>query len=308
MINFERMRSLHAVAKHGSVAAAAGALHVTNSAISQQIAKLETEVGVPLLEKNGRGVRITDAAGFLVVRAEQVLSVMERTEAEFDARREAVVGQMTVGAFATAIRGLAPYAMPALRKAHPQLRVTLKEMEPQPAMTSLVRGDIDLVIATDWMNAPLRLAQGLSKKALMDDVADIAIPARHKLASRKSLRLEDLALERWIAWNDHSICYDWLMHTLRSSGHDPEVSHMASEHATQLALVAAGCGICVIPRLGRGSVPPRVKIVEVKPALRRHVYTLWREGSTRRRAIGAAIDAFRRAGACAHRHRVSGQP
>src|SRR5271165_5212019 len=125
MLSFDRLRSLHAVARHGSVFAAADALHVTNSAISQQIAKLESELGEPLLERNGRGVKLTDSALLLVSHTEQLLSVMERAEAEFDARRDAIAGQVSVAAFSTAIRGLAPGALRYLKKTHPQLNVIL---------------------------------------------------------------------------------------------------------------------------------------------------------------------------------------
>ena len=306
MLSFDRLRSLHAVAKHGSVVAAADALHVTNSAISQQIAKLENELGEPLLERSGRGVKLTDSASLLVSHTEQLLVVMERAEAEFDARRDAIVGQVSVAAFSTAIRGLAPVALRYLEKVHPQLKVVLNEREPQLAMSLLTRGDVDVVIATDWINAPLPSVQGLSKTTLMDDIADIALPIGHKLASRKEIKLDDLALDPWVTWHDGSICHDWLLHTLRSCGREPIVSHKANEHASQLALVAAGFGVCVIPRLGRDPLPPNLRIVAVRPALTRHVYALWREESTRRRAIAVTIEAFKvsSAEACARNGKI----
>src|ERR1700678_633702 len=123
MLNFERLRTLHAVAARGSVNAAATALHVTNSAVSQQIAKLESELGQSLLERSGRSVRLTDAAAALVARTQRMLSEMESAEAEFDAQRNRVFGQITVAAFPTAARGLAPLALQNLRSLCPQLEV-----------------------------------------------------------------------------------------------------------------------------------------------------------------------------------------
>ena len=306
MLNFERLRALHAVAAYGSVNAAAVALHVTNSAVSQQIAKLEGELGQSLLEPNGRGVRLTDAAAMLVAHTQQILSLMETAEAEVDAQRATVFGQITVAAFPTAARGLAPHALQHLRDACPQLRVVLTEQDPPDAVALLVRGDIDLVIAQDWENAPLAALDGLSKSPLMDDIADIALSASHPLAGRGMLDLDDLRSERWITWGQigttlgsthfpASWCRDWLVYTLRSRGYEPLVAHTAGEHATQLALVAAGLGVCVIPRLGRDPLPGGIRIVAVRPTLRRHIYAVWRTASTHRRAVGAAVEAFQAA-------------
>jgi DNA-binding transcriptional LysR family regulator len=306
MLNFERLRTLHAVAARGSVNAAATALHVTNSAVSQQIAKLESELGQSLLERSGRGVRLTDAAAALVAHTQRMLSEMESAEAEFDAQRNRVFGQITVAAFPTAARGLAPLALQNLRSLCPQLQVVLTEEDPPESIPLLARGDIDLVIAQDWENAPLPQLEGLSKAPLLDDVADIALPPRHPLAKRGMIDLDDLRSDPWITWGQTGSvlsdmhlparwCDQWLVHTLRSRGHEPVIAHTACEHATQLALVAAGLGVCVIPRLGRDPLPRGVRIVAVRPTLRRHVYALWRATNTRRKAIGVTVEAFRTA-------------
>jgi molybdate transport repressor ModE-like protein len=315
MINFERLRCLHAIATHGSVSAAAAALHVTNSAVSQQIAKLEQELAQPLLEPNGRGVRLTDAASRLVAHTERILSLMERAEAELDEKRGVVFGQITVAAFATAARGLAPDAFRIIRDKSPQLRVMLNEQEPRDALALLIRGDCDLAIAQDWENAPLPELKGLSRVHLLDDIADIALPADHPLSRRAVIDLDELRSDRWITWGPGPVlsdthvpaswCRDWLVQTLRSRGHEPIVAHTAGEHATQLALVGAGLGVCVIPRLGRDPLPRGVCIVGVRPTLRRSVYALWRASSTRRSAIGVAVDAFRSAASMIATSRLS---
>jgi DNA-binding transcriptional LysR family regulator len=165
-------------------------------------------------------------------------------------------------------------------------------MEPGDSIPELERGSLDLVVAQDWAGAPLALPEGLAKAPLLDDVADIALPRGHRLAGRTSIALEDLAGEPWITWPLGSICHDWLRQTLRRHGHDPLVRHTASEYATQLALVAAGLGAAVLPRLGRGPVPAGVRVVGVRPALHRHVYAIWRADATRRTAITAAVAAF----------------
>ena len=292
MLNLERLRTLHAVATHGSLNAAALSLNVTTSAVSQALSKLEEEVGERLLERRGRGVGLTDAAALLSEHAARALSTLAEAEAELDARRGAVAGHLTVGAFATAARGLAPAVLRRMQQAHPDLEVTLHEMEPGDSVPELERGSLDLVVAQDWAGAPLALPEGLAKAPLLDDVADIALPRGHRLAGRTSIALEDLAGEPWITWPLGSICHDWLRQTLRRHGHDPLVRHTASEYATQLALVAAGLGAAVLPRLGRGPVPAGVRVVGVRPALHRHVYAIWRADATRRTAITAAVAAF----------------
>jgi len=292
MLNLDRLRALHAVADRGSLVAAAEALHVTNSAISQQLAKLEDEIGQPLLERNGRGVRLTDAAMVLVAHTVRALSVLEQAEAEIDLQRTELVGRLSIAAFPTAMRGLAPVAVNHIRAAHPKLDVVVHEQEPHESIPLLARGDLDLLIAQDWANQPLALPDGLSRAPLMDDVADVALPAGHRLAGQRAVALEALADQRWIVWQPGTVCHDWLMHTLRTQGYEPIVAHTAGEHATQLALVAAGLGAAVIPRLGRGRVPDGVRMVPVQPSLHRHIYALWRTETSRRRAVQAAVAAF----------------
>jgi len=295
MLNLDRLRALHAVSAHGSIIAAAETLHVTTSAVSQQLAKLEQETGQQLLERHGRGVRLTDAAAALVSRTQHVLSLLEEAEAELEATDTAVAGQITIAAFSTAARGLAPQAIRGLLKKHPQLGITFHEQEPHHSIPNLVRRDVDLIIINDWENAPLALPDGITRAPLFDDVADIALPAKHRLARAKTVKLSDLGGEAWIVWPS-GFCHDFLMHTLRKEGHEPKISHTAGEYQTQLALVAAGLGCCVLPRLGRGDVPKGVSIMPSQPALRRHVYAAWRTHATRRNVIQAAVEQFQISG------------
>ena len=297
MMSLERLRALHAIATYGSVRAAADALQVTTSAISQQMAKLETELGERMLDRNGRGVRLTDAAVRLVKHADRIMSVVAEAEADLEAHRGSVVGRLTLGAFPTAARGLAPRALAALRTPHPDVQVALSELEPEEGVPLVTRGDLDLLIVQDWFNAPLTVSEGLVKSPLLDDLADLALPADHALADHPVIDLRDVAHEPWISWNRRSICHDWLILTLRSQGVEPTIAHHAGEQQTQLALVAAGLGLAVLPRLGRGQLPDGVRVVPVRPALSRHVYAIWRADAARRPAIRAAIEALRTAAA-----------
>lgn len=295
MLNPERLRILNAISHHGSVVGAAEALHVTTSAVSQQMAKLERETGQQLLAKLGRGVRLTEAGRLLAGHAERILSQLDLAQADLEAHRGQAVGDLLLGAFPTAARGLFPEALATLRAEHPGLRPRLTEMEPDTALPRLVRGDIDLAVVLDWYNRPLSLPAGLVQAPLLDDPADVVMPADHPLAGRKRVTLRDFAEDDWVSWPQGAFCNEWLVFTLRAEGIEPRLSHMAEEHHTQLALVGAGLGVAVAPRLGRGPVPEGVAVVPVRDTMRRHVYAVWREDADRRPSIRAAVTALEKA-------------
>jgi DNA-binding transcriptional LysR family regulator len=295
MLDLERLRALHSVATYGSVSAAADVLHVTTSAVSQQLAKLERETGQKLLERNGRGVRLTDAAELLVEHAGRILSLVEQAQSDLEAHRGSVVGQLSLASFPTAIRGLVPVTLRRLRADHPGLRVLVREEDPMQSMPLVARGDLDLAVVQDWNNEPLPVPDGLGKGFICDDVADVAVPGDHPLADRDEVDLKELAGDPWISSSPDSICCDWLLRTLRSVDAEPRIDHMAYEFATQLSLAGAGLGNVILPRMGRCDVPAGVRIVRLRSPLSRRIYAVWREEAARRPAIRAAVEALRAA-------------
>ncbi|MZD04644.1 LysR family transcriptional regulator, partial [Streptomyces sp. SID5785] len=141
------------------------------------------------------------------------------------------------------------------------------------------------------------MPDGLVKASILDDPADIAMPADHPLAGRAEVGLEDFAGDEWITWGEGEFCHEWLLFTLRARGVEPQVGHRAAETHTQLGLVAAGLGVCVAPLLGRHPMPEGVVTVPVRQKVRRHVYVVWRADADRRPSIRAAVDALQKAGA-----------
>ncbi|WP_153814940.1 LysR family transcriptional regulator [Streptomyces sp. SUK 48] len=295
MLNLERLRTLDALARHGSVSAAADALHVTTSAVSQQLGKLEREINQRLLAKNGRGVRLTDAGRLLSEHAARILSQVELAESDLEAHRGQVVGELRLSAFPTAARGLFPVALRALRAEHPGLRVRSSELEPEQGIAAVVRGDLDLAVVLDWYNKPMPVPDGLVKAPLLDDPAEVAMPAGHRLAGHAEVDLAEFAEDEWITWGEGEFCHEWLMFTLRSKGVEPIVGHRAGETHTQLQLVSAGLGVCIAPLLGRHPVPDGVILVPLTQRVRRHVYVIWRADADRRPSIRAAVEALREA-------------
>ncbi len=297
MLSLERLRVLHAIDTYGSVSAAADVLRVTTSAVSQQMAKLERETGQTLISRSGRGVRLTDAGRLLSGHAGRILSLVEVAHADLEAHRGAALGDLRAAAFPTAVRGLFPPALRELRERHPHLRTVVHELEPDHSLPALIRGDIDLAVVLDWYNKPLSVPEGLAKAPLCDDLVDAALPAGHRLAGRDGIDLAELADDDWIAWPDGGFCHEWLVFTLRGQGIEPRIAHHAEEHATVLALVAAGFGVAVMPRLGRGPQPEGISVVPLRRAMSRHIYAVWREDADRRPAIRVAVDALMRSAA-----------
>ncbi|TWP45006.1 LysR family transcriptional regulator [Lentzea tibetensis] len=293
MLDLGRLRALHAIAAHGSVGAAAGALGYTPSAVSQQIAKLERETRTALLEKRGRGVALTDAAQLLVDTAGQVLKLVEEAEVTLEELRGAAVGKLCVGAFPTAARGLLPDVLCALAERHPALDVRVLEIDPTEALDAVTRGELDLAVVHDWANTPLPVPESLSRMRICDDVADVLMPVSNPLSRKAFLEPGDLAGERWMCQPEGSICHDWLVRTFRAAGVEPNLVYRVGEYQTQFALLERGIGVALLPRLGRGPIPGNVRAVPLRPTPTRRLFAAWRTQASRRPAITAALEVIR---------------
>ncbi|MFE9254692.1 LysR substrate-binding domain-containing protein [Streptomyces sp. NPDC006879] len=293
MLDVSRLRALHAVAVHGSVGAAAAALGFSPSAVSQQIAKLERETRTTLLERRGRGVALTEEARHLAETGRELLALMERAETTLEERRGRPGGRLTVAAFASAARGLLPGVLAQLAREHPALDVRLTEVDPHLSVDLVARGVMDLAVTHDWDIAPLPAPEGVSHAVIGEDRCDLLVPAGHPFATRTSVLREDLVGQRWISQPPGRVCHDWLVRTCRAAGHEPELVHIAEENHTMQALVAAGLGIAVLPRLGRGTLPADVVAVDLAPAPMRRLYAVWRSGAARRPAITEAARVLR---------------
>lgn len=295
MLDLGRLRALHAVDAYGSVGAAARALGYTPSAVSQQIAKLERETGTKLLERRGRGVELTDAAQLLVATAGKVLGLVEEAEVALEERRGRPAGRLNVAAFPTAARGLLPPVLAELASLYPALELRMVEADPHVSPDMVARGVVDLAVVHDWDIAPLPVPEALTRVPLGEDRCDLLLPPGHPLAAREVLAREDVAAERWIVQPPGSACHDWLMRTLRACGTEPDVAYHAAEYETQVSLVAAGLGVALVPRLGRGPLPDRVAVRPLDPVPVRGLFALWRTGASRRPAITETVRLLREA-------------
>lgn len=293
MLDLGRLKALHAVHAHGSIGAAATALGYTPSAVSQQISKLERETRTVLLERQGRGVTLTDAAQLLVATAEQLMAIVEKAEVALEEQRGKPSGRLTLAAFPTAASGLLPAVLAELTASCPALELRLLEVDAHLSVDLVARGVVDLAVAHDWDIAPLPAPEGVERCVIGNDACDVLVPAGHRLAGRERLVRSDVAAERWICQPPGSVCHDWLVRTLREAGREPDMAFQVGEYGTQVALVAAGLGIALVPRLGRGPIPEGVRVLPLEPAPVRRLYALWRQGAARRPSIEVAVATLR---------------
>src|SRR6185503_9804408 len=295
MIDLGRLRALHAVAQYGSVNRAAEVLGYTPSAVSQQLTKLERETRTTLIERQGRGIVLTDAARQLASTAARILELVEDAELTLEEQRGQAIGTLKIAAFPTAARGLLPPALARLIDENPGLDVRVTETDPFEAVAAVSRGEMHVAVVHDWQNTPLSLPEGLSRVKLGSDPALVLVPATHRLAGKEFVRAEDLVGERWICQPSGSICHEWLVRTMRRAGVEPEIAYSVAEYQTQLAMLARGIGIGLLPRLGRGPVPDGVVVVPLQPAPNRRLYAVWCTTTSRRPAITVTLATLKAA-------------
>lgn len=292
MIDLAALSSLGAVSRHGSVVAAAESLGYTPSAVSQQIKRLQRSVGVELLERVGRGVILTEAGRQLVDGGSDVLADLERLQSDLRAGTGQVSGQLRLAAFSTAVRGLLAPAVRALHGAHPELRVTLVEREPWDTIALVANGEADVGLVHSWGDVPLEIPDHVNTAVVAHDVADVLVPADHPLAARTQLTPHDLLDARWVATPEGTICRAWLVRMYVGTGRAPRIAHESMEFASHVALVSAGLGVALVPRLGRGDLPADVSAVAVTdPVPTRRISLLHRRSMDRSPAVRALADA-----------------
>jgi DNA-binding transcriptional LysR family regulator len=252
MLDLRRLRLLRELRERGTIAAVADALQFTPSAVSQQLATLEHEAGVRLLERAGRGVRLTDAALALVEHAAALLERAALAEADLAAAAGTVTGRGRIAGFQSVALRLALPAMDALARSAPRLRCELIESEPEPALPALALGDLDLVLGDEWQHQPRRLPAGVQRHDLLRDRVQIVLPARHPAARRypDAVPLAALAGEPWTTGHTGMGWEEMTQRTCRElGGFDPDIRHRANDATISLALVARGLAVTMLPEL-----------------------------------------------------------
>ncbi|MDH6546918.1 LysR family transcriptional regulator [Streptomyces sp. SAI-041] len=293
MIDLRRLHVLRAVAHYGTVTAAARALHFTPSAASQQIRQLARDLGVDLLEPQGRGIRLTPAAESLLAHADAIQARWEQAELDLRADRDEPAGPLRVGGLPVAVSALlAPMAV-RLRERYRRLTVSVQEAGVPESFDLLFEGEIDLAVVEATPHNPPMSDIRYDQQPLLDDPFDLVVPAGHPLSGRDRVDLADVAHEDWIAPFADSPCRTHVMSACGAAGFTPGVVHHARDWDVTAHLVAHGLGVALIPRLAH--LTPDLPITRVRCAgdPHRKLLTCTRQGGHERPAIAAALSALR---------------
>jgi DNA-binding transcriptional LysR family regulator len=291
-----RLRVLKAIARHGTVTAAAEVCRLTTSAASHQIQALARELDVALLEPVGRGVRLTAAARTLLAHGEVLTAQWERARADLAAHRGGDVGGvLRFCGFSTAAAAVVPRALDHLRREHPALRVHLRESEPARSFDLLASDDTDIAVVVATPDIPPLTDAAFDQHALYDEPLDVLVGPDHRLVGRDDVALSDLAADRWICSNPGRAYYQLVTLACASAGFAPDIAHYADEWDTGAALVARGFGVALVPRLAE--LPARHETrripISAAPVPIRHVIAAVRAGAADQPTIAAGLAALR---------------
>ncbi|MCW2867803.1 MAG: LysR family transcriptional regulator [Marmoricola sp.] len=293
MIDLDALDALAAVEGQGSVHAAALSLGFTPSAVSQQVKRLERQVGLPLLERVGRGVILTGAGRQLVEDARGVRGQLEQITADLHHSAGQVAGRLRITAFSTAVRGLVAPAVRRVLGEHPDLHLTLHEHEPWEAVDLVANGRHDLGIVHGWGDLPLTVPDHVAATTVAHDVADVLVPVDHPLAGLDRVTPHDLLDVTWVATAEGTICRQWLSRMYVGTGASPRIGHVSGEFASHVALVRAGLGVALVPRLGRADLPDDVvALTAVDPVPERTVSVLHRRSMGSSPAVRVVVEAL----------------
>jgi DNA-binding transcriptional LysR family regulator len=286
-----RLQVLRMVAACGTVTGAAEALHYTPSAVSQQLRTLGKELGVDLVVQDGRRIRLTAPARVLLEHADELFSTWEEIRGEVAAAAAEGSGTLRLCGFSTAAAALLPNVAGTVRAAHPRCRVRIIEADPEECFNLLLADEADVAVVVATATLPATNDPRFEQRHLLEDPLDLLVPETHRLAGEGSVLLGDLVGEPWIMDRPGRPYHQLLQTACAAAGFSPAVAHIASEWDTGAALVAAGLGIALIPRLAHQ--PTGYPIVRVPlrgdPTPSRHILTGIRRGSAEQPLIADTL-------------------
>ncbi len=259
MLDVKRMRILKEVADKGSFSAAAESLSYTQSAVSQQIAALEREANTQLVTRGSRGIRLTEAGEALTKHADAILTRLADAEAELEAIAGLRGGRLRLAAFPTVGATLMPLAIANFRSRHPDIELTVRQLEPEDSIPMLKAGELDIALTIEPSVRP-EDREGIESQFLLDDPMYAALPLTSPLATKAKLRLKDLAGEAWIGTTDSCSCGELVRNQCIRLGFEPHITFESDDYLAIQGLVAAGVGIALIPTLALTTVRDDIAI------------------------------------------------
>ncbi|GAA2790294.1 LysR family transcriptional regulator [Saccharopolyspora taberi] len=291
MIDPRRLQVLRALADHGTVRAAAEAMYLTPSAVSQQLTALENEVGQPLLSRQGRRVRLTASGELLVEHAKAVLAELERAEASLAACASGAVGKVEVASFASAITQVVAPSIVALRDRAPGVTVLVRDAEAHNSLMMLLAGEIDVAISMEYSSTLSADSRRLTRYPLYAEPFDVVLPPRHPLSGRAEIAIEDLRDEEWISPLPGNPCRAVVQVCCENAGFIPRITHTSDDFHAVVALVSAGTGVALVPRTAIGHHAGVVRPLAGRPPTRR-VFAAVQCGREEHPLVRTVLDAL----------------
>ena len=298
MIDVRRLRVLQELDRHATVTAAASSLHLSPSAVSQQLALLAREVGCPVVERDGRNVRLTPAARVLLDHAGELFARLESLDADLQHHRAGDVGVVGVAAFQTAARSIVVPAASALARTRPRLEIHVVQMDAPRAFEEVAAGRLDIAVSVEYLNSPPNTDLRFARVPLLRDEFQALVPAGHPCASLGRVRIADLSEDPWVGSLPGSPCHFVITAACAAAGFSPRFCHQVDDWAIVVDLVAAGMGVALIPNLAHPPARDDVVILPLSPpSAARNIFAVTRRGTEEAPTIGAVLEAMTSASA-----------
>jgi len=297
MIDPRHLKTLRALADHGTVTAAATSLHLTPSAVSQQLTSLAKSTGCTLLEPHGRRVLLTQPAKILLEHADAILERYEHADADLRDYRQGAAARLRIASFSTAISGFVAAAVAQIGRDEAGWRVEIEEAESEESVALLLDRDVDLAVVMVAPNRPLLADRRLQLEPLFNDRYQALVPVGHPLAEAGSLAgLAQLADEPWVLSRTWTSCAEIISGACAATGFQPRAEHYTTDFTAAISMVGAGLGVTVIPELALPlRLPDTVRVLPIdeNPPHRR-IAAATRRGSGQPELLAALRSAIDR--------------
>ena len=291
------LRLMRAIADTGTISSAADVVGTSQPAVSQQVRRLERRLGTALLERAGRGVRLTEAGEVLARHGGAVTAALEAAREEVEALAGLRTGRVRLTAFPSSSASLVPKALALLRERHPGVKVSFSEAEPPESLQQLRDGRCDVALAFSYPGNERGAeangdARGLHTEPLLEDALWLVLPAGRSSSGSAGIRLEDLRTQTWIAGCPR--CRGHLLQVCAAAGFEPEIAYATDDAVAVLGLVAAGLGVAMMPGLAlEAARNADVELHPLRPRSFRTVQAVTSPDLLRVPAVAAAVAALR---------------
>lgn len=291
MLDVKRLRILREVATHGSFSAAAESLYLSQSAVSQQVATLEREVGTALLDRSRDGATLTEAGRVLVSHADAAIARLDEAERELAALAGLEGGEVRIASFPSASATLLTSAVSDFVRRYPKVRISVAEEEPEESIPRLRAGELDLALTFDYPEVPAAEDRDVERTLLLTETMHVALPLNHPLADRARVPLAELSGEDWLSGACPSSCGEVVKASCRAAGFEPNVAYESDDYHVLQGFVAAGLGVTLLPDLALPTLRSDVVVRPIEPgAPLRRVWAATRQ--TRSTATRAMLEVL----------------